>query len=101
MWTKIEWFHIKWGLNGDWFYETLYKIMDNMVEVLEFKVKSDFPELNIPFKDLKTKQNILIAGIVRDRKTIIPTGEDFLRAGDKVVVIAAKQRINSLLDILK
>ena len=81
--------------------ETLYKIMDNMVEVLEFKVKSDFPELNIPFKDLKTKQNILIAGIVRDRKTIIPTGEDFLRAGDKVVVIAAKQRINSLLDILK
>ncbi len=81
--------------------ETLYKLMDDKVEALEFKVKSDFPMLKVPFKELKTKPNTIIAGIVRDRKLIIPTGEDMLLAGDKVVVTAANQRINTLSDILK
>lgn len=81
--------------------ETLYKLMDNQVEVLEFSVKSDFPQLQIPFKALKTKPNTLVAGIMRDRKTIIPSGEDMLLSGDKVVVLAANQRINTLSDILK
>ena len=81
--------------------ETLYKMLDDKVEVLEFSVKPDFLKLGISFKDLKTKSNTLIAGIMRDRKTIIPTGDDMLLAGDKVVVIAANQRINTLSDILK
>ena len=80
--------------------ETLYKIMDDKVEVLEFKVKSDFPQLKIPFKELKTKSNTLVAGIVRDRKIIIPAGDDYLLSGDKVVVLAANQRLNNLSDIL-
>lgn len=81
--------------------ETLYKMLDDKVEVLEFSVKPDFLQLGICLKDLKTKPNTLIAGIMRDRKTIIPTGDDMLLAGDKVVVIAANQRINTLSDILK
>ena len=81
--------------------ETLYKLMDDKVEALEFKVKSDFPKLGVPFKELKTKNNILIAGIMRDRKSIIPAGDDCLIAGDKVIVLAANQRINTLSDILK
>ena len=79
--------------------ETVYKLMDDMIEVSEFKVKSDFPKLNIPFKELKTKENALIAGIVRDRKIIIPSGDDYLVAGDKVV-ITSNRRINKLSDIL-
>lgn len=81
--------------------ETLYKIMDGKVEVLEFKVKTTFTSQNIALKDLKTKPNILIAAIFRDRKIIIPSGDDVLIAGDKVIVIAANQRINTLSDILK
>ncbi|MBO5020941.1 MAG: Trk system potassium transporter TrkA, partial [Clostridia bacterium] len=50
--------------------------------------------------DLKTKPNTLVAGIARDRKIIIPSGEDMLLADDKVVVLAANQRINKLSDIL-
>ena len=81
--------------------ETLYKLMDDKVEALEFIVKPDFEKLNVAFKDLKTKPNTLIAGIMRDRKIIIPSGEDMLLSGDKVVVLAANQRINKLSDILK
>ncbi len=81
--------------------ESLYKMMDEKVEVLEFIVKPDFPQLNITFKDLKTKKDTLIAAIMRNRKIIIPSGSDFLMSGDKVIVIAANQRINNLSDILR
>lgn len=81
--------------------EALYKLMDDKVEALEFIVKPDFKKLNVSFKELKTKSNTLVAGIIRDRKIIIPTGEDMLLAGDKVIVLAANQRIGKLSDILQ
>ena len=81
--------------------ETLYKLMEDMVEALEFTVKDGLDFLNVAFKELKLKENILIAGIIRDRKTIIPSGEDVLLSGDKVVILAANQRINNLSDIIR
>lgn len=81
--------------------ETLYKLMDDKVEALEFIAKPDLEILDIQFKDLKLKSNILIAGIVRDRKVIIPTGADMITAGDKVIVLAANHRINDLSDIAR
>jgi trk system potassium uptake protein TrkA len=81
--------------------ETLYRLMDDQVEALEFIAKPDLEILDIQFKNLKLKSNILIAGIVRDRKVIIPTGADMIMAGDKVIVFAANQRINDLSDIAR
>lgn len=80
--------------------ETLYKLMDDKVEVLEFIVKDDFGSIEIPFKDLSLKKNTLVAGIMRNRKTIIPTGDDMLLPNDRVIIIAANQHINKLSDIL-
>ncbi len=74
--------------------------MDGNVEALEFNVSSDFKELKVPLKDIKLKPNILIAGITRGRKAIIPSGEDAIQAGDRVVVIAAEHRLFDLDDIL-
>lgn len=81
--------------------ETLYKLMDDKVEALEFNVKADLELLNKPFKELNLKKNTLVAGIIRERKIIIPSGEDCLMAGDKVIVLAANQRISKLSDILE
>ena len=81
--------------------ETLYKIMDGKAEALEFNVGSDFRFSGISLKELTLKKNILIAGIIRDRKPIIPAGDDVILAGDKVIVIAANHRLNDLSDILK
>ncbi len=80
--------------------ETLYKLMDDKVEALEFNVKPDLELLNKPFKELSLKKNTLVAGIIRERKIIIPSGEDCFMAGDKVIVLAANQRLNKLSDIL-
>lgn len=80
--------------------ETLYNLMDGKAEALEFKVSPEFPMLQIPLKDMKLKPNILIAGIIRGRKPIIPTGNDMILAGDQVVVIAGGHRLSDLSDII-
>lgn len=81
--------------------ETLYTLMDDKAEALEFKVREDFEWLGIPLKELKTKENTLISGIIRDRKTIIPSGNDMILANDHVIVIAAGQRITRLAEIFE
>lgn len=81
--------------------ETLYKLMDGKAEALEFNVRSDSKLVHIPLKELQLKPNTLIAGIIRDRKTIIPGGDDIIQPGDKVIVIAADHRLKDLSDILK
>lgn len=81
--------------------ETLYKLMDGSVEALEFNVSSEFKGANIPLKDLSLKPNILIAGIIRGRKATLPTGNDVIQPGDRVVVIASGQKLLDLSDILQ
>ena len=80
--------------------ETLYQLMDDKVEALEFIVNSESALLGVPLKDLKLRKNTLIAGIVRERKTIIPGGNDMILSGDRVIVISADKRLQNLTDIL-
>ncbi len=81
--------------------ELLYKLMDDKAEALEFNVRDDSKVIGTPLKDMKIRKNILIGGIIRDRKTIIPAGDDMILNGDKVVVIAANHRLQDLSDILE
>ncbi len=81
--------------------ETLYKLMDGQVEALEFHVMQDSQITDIPLKELKLKENILIAGIIRGRRTIVPGGNDEILPGDRVVIIVENQRLRDLADILK
>lgn len=83
--------------------ETMYKLMDGSVEALEFNVQSDFKGQHIALKDIKLKKDVLIAGIIRKRKAFVPTGDDEIIAGDKIIVIAKSDvhRMNDLSDILR
>lgn len=81
--------------------EKLYRLMDDGAEALEFNVKDDPRLVNIPLKTLQLKRQVLVAGINRGREALIPTGDDVILPGDKVVVITAAGRLNDLSDILK
>ncbi|MBQ9965068.1 MAG: Trk system potassium transporter TrkA [Clostridia bacterium] len=81
--------------------ETLYQLMDGNAEALEFLVSSEFPKLGVPLREMKLKPHTLVAGILRDRTSIIPDGNDVIMAGDRVVVVAAERRLQDLADILK
>ena len=82
--------------------ETLYRIMDDKVEALEFKVKDDSSLLNTPIKNLDIKQGILIVGIIRPgKKAVIPSGDDIIMSGDRVIILSAEHRVANLSDILR
>ena len=75
--------------------------MDDRIEALEFRVKQPIQNVTgIKLKDLKSKQGILIAGIIRGKKTVVPGGEDMIQQGDRVVVLAKGHRLNDLTDII-
>lgn len=79
--------------------ETLYRLMDGKVEALEFNVRQASKVTDVPLKDLSLKHNILIAGIIRGRKTIVPGGMDMIKAGDRVIVLTSEHRLSDLTDI--
>ncbi|MBQ4096774.1 MAG: Trk system potassium transporter TrkA [Clostridia bacterium] len=81
--------------------ETLYRLMDGTVEAIEFLIKEDSKLTNTPLSELKLKDNILIAGIIRGRHTIIPGGSDKILEGDRVVVIVEDIHLTDISDILR
>ena len=81
--------------------ETLYKLMDDKAEALEFTVRPDFRHVDVPLKEMALKPNVLLAGILRGRKAIIPSGDDVLQPGDKVVVLTTGHRFRDLSDIMR
>lgn len=81
--------------------ETLYKIMDSDAEALEFLIPENCPVANQSLKDLKLKKNVLIAGIKRGRKAIIPSGDDQILPGDRVILLVSGRRINDITDIIR
>ena len=87
------------GVGGN--IETLFRYMDNRVEIVEFKAGEAHAICNTPLIDLDLKKNLIIAGIIHDNKFIIPSGKDKILAGDSVIVVSMNQSLTSLKDILK
>ena len=81
--------------------ETMYSLMDDKAEALEFAVLSDCSLIGIPLKNLQLKPNFIIAGIIRGKETIIPSGDDKILEGDSVIVVAADAHLYDLTDILR
>lgn len=79
--------------------ESLYRLMDGKIEVIEFKIDEKDSNLNIPLKDLELKSNILLGCIIRDMQIIIPRGDDMLVAGDTALVVTIGKQIARLEDI--
>lgn len=80
--------------------ETLYSVIKNKVEAAEFIVKENSPILDTPLMSLKFKDNVLIAAIIRDKKVIIPRGQDVIMSGDSVVIVSKILGLHDISDIL-
>ena len=80
--------------------EHLYKLLGGAIEAVEFTAVSSTSFLNKPLKDLRLKDGMLVAAIVREGKTIIPDGNTSIHAGDRVIVMAKSFFLHELDDIL-
>ncbi len=80
--------------------ETLYSLFGGLAEASEFKILPDFKLTNIPLRDLNVNDEVLVAGIIRNRETIIPCGEDVFRVGDKVIIITAGRTVYDISEVI-
>lgn len=81
--------------------ETLYQLIEDKVEALEFRVQEESELVGVPLKELRLKENLLIACINRRGVIITPGGQDTIEIGDTVVVVTTSQGFHDLKDILK
>ena len=97
--TRIVRYVRSMQLSGDSDIKTLYKIVNNQAEALEFSITHESFYTNVPIKEIKTKRGVLFASIIRRGHVIIPGGDDCLEIGDSVIVVAANEHIKKLDDI--
>jgi trk system potassium uptake protein TrkA len=79
--------------------KTLYRVVGNSAEVVEFSASASTKNLGVPFSRLPIKNDVLIATIVRNNEIIIPKGKDYIVEGDSVVVVTTIEHLNDLNDI--
>ncbi len=80
---------------------TMYQLVNDRVEALEFAAKRAEKFYDKPLRDLKIKDNCLVACIIRQNKIIIPDGNSDIRLGDNVVVVTTHKNFDDLNDVFE
>lgn len=78
---------------------TLYRLVNDRLEAIEFVVRENKEYLGVPLKKLKLRSGILIASIARGNELIIPKGDDCIMMNDSVVVVTTNRGFEDLKEI--
>lgn len=81
--------------------QTLYRLVNDRVEALEFIARGPSAILGRPLKELHIKSGCLVACIIRGRRVIIPDGDAVLMPGDAVVVVTTRKSFSDLSDVFE
>ncbi len=81
--------------------KTLYRMLDDRVEALEFAVQEETAVTGVALKDLKLKLGLLVCCITRGDHIIIPRGNDKIKVGDTVIVVTLEKGLHDVRDILR
>ena len=81
-------------------FKTLYRLVGNRVEAIEFLVDKPTAYTSVPIKDLHIKKNYLLACIIRENKVIIPSGKDTIEPLDSIIIITTNPQLNDVGEIL-
>lgn len=80
--------------------EALYRIADNQVEAIQFRVPENSKVTHQLLQDMNMKANLVIAYIVRGNKLIFPSGKDMMKPGDQVIIVTTIKSLENIEDIL-
>ena len=81
--------------------KTLYRILDDRVEALEFTVHEESQATGVPLSRLHLKKNTLLCCITRGNEIKIPRGGDQIQVGDNVIVVTLEHGLHDLRDIVE
>lgn len=68
--------------------ERLYSVIPGKIEAAEFIVREESDITDTPLSELKLKDNVLVAAIIRDGKLTVPRGSDSIQVGDTVIIVS-------------
>ena len=80
--------------------ETLYHVLDNQAEALEFIIRDNSPVVGIPLSKLNLKNNLLVCCLTREGTVRIPRGQDSIQIGDNVIIVTTHKGLRDIRDIL-
>lgn len=81
--------------------ETLYHILDNRAEALEFSIHENAPVVGKTLSELNLKKNLLVGCIHRKGVVSIPRGNDRIQVGDTVIIVTTDKGLRDISDILE
>ncbi len=81
--------------------ETLYKILDDRAEALEFSIHEPSAVTDVPLNELNLKDNLLLCCINRNGTILTPRGQNRIQVGDTVIVVTTHRGLQNVCDILK
>lgn len=97
----IRYVRSKMNKDNDSSVKTLYKIVDGEVEAIEFKVTEQFKYLHKTLNEMKIKEHVLVAAIIRENEVIVPKGNTTMELNDYVIIVSRGEIMKSLNDILR
>ena len=97
----IRYVRAKMNKDHDSAVKTLYKIVDGEVEAVEFKVTEHFKFLHKTINEMKIKEHVLVAAIIRKNEVIVPKGNTTLELNDYVIIVSRGEIMKSLNDMLR
>lgn len=97
----IRYVRAKMNKDNDSSVKTLYKIVDGEVEAIEFKVTEQFKYLHKTLNEMKIKEHVLVAAIIRENEVIVPKGNTIMELNDYVIIVSRGEIMKSLNDILR
>jgi trk system potassium uptake protein TrkA len=79
---------------------SLYRIIGDKAEAIEFTANESAKMIGIPLKDLRLAPGVIIVVIVRKNEVIIPHGNDCIKPHDSVILVTKGLEPADLNDIL-
>jgi len=79
--------------------KSLIRLPNGEVEIIELTTSKNTKILGKPLKSISLPGDILFLIIVRDDNLIIPTGDDFVKEDDKVIISARIDKIKKIKEL--
>lgn len=82
--------------------EALYRLADNQVEALQFRVPAGSAIIGRKLMELPIKESVLIAAaITQDGRRLAPSGQTVFHEGDMIIVTTTDHSLRAIDDILR
>lgn len=81
--------------------EALHHVANGRIETLQFHITEDCSITGKSLATLHFKPGVLIAAIIRNGRTVFPSGTDTIQIGDRVIVVTLMQNITQVTDLVE